>query len=181
MTKVFFICTGNLCRSPMAEGLMRHLLEERGCSDVTVSSVGTWAYDGSPATPDALETVRKSGVDLAGHRSRSIAMDELLAADVIVAMTSVHVRELASLAPEVIDRIVLMKELPEIDPLPVPDDADTEQKVDALLRGERPARRRSLDVDDPMGLPASAYERCARELREGIDVLVETICGRDSG
>ena len=175
--KVFFICTGNLCRSPMAEGLMRHQLEQRGCTEVFVSSAGTWAYDGSPATPDAVETVSKSGVDLGDHRSRPIAMDELLAADVIVAMTSVHVRELASLAPEVIDRIVLMKELREIDPMPVPDDASVEQRVDALLRGKRPPRRRSLDVDDPMGLPAHAYERTARELREGIDVLVETICG----
>jgi protein-tyrosine-phosphatase len=177
MTKVFFICTGNLCRSPMAEGMMRHALEERGCSDVEVSSAGTWAYDGSPATPEAVETVGRDGVDLSNHRSRPIAMDELLEADVVVAMTSVHVRELASLAPEVVDRIVLMKELREIDPLPVPRDARLDEKLDALMRGKRPPRRRSLDVDDPMGLPINAYDRCARELREGIDVLVETICG----
>lgn len=176
MTRVFFICTGNLCRSPMAECMMLHSLEERGCNDVHVSSAGTWAYDGNPATPDAVATVAQDGIDLSDHRSRPIEMDELLAADVIVAMTSVHVRELTSLAPEVVDRIVLMKELREIDPVSVPEDAPVDQKVDALLRGERPGRRRSLDVDDPMGLPASAYERCARELRAGIDVLVETIC-----
>lgn len=156
---------------------MHHALEERGCAEVEVSSAGTWAYVGNPATSLAVETVRRDGVDLSGHSSRPIEMDELLAADVIVAMTSVHVRELTSLAPEVVDRIVLMKELREIEPLPVPEDAGVDLKVDALLRGERPGRRRSLDVDDPMGLPASAYERCARELQQGIDVLVETICG----
>lgn len=156
---------------------MRHSLQERGCNDVHVSSAGTWAYAGNPATPDAVATVAQDGVDLSDHRSRPIEMDELLAADVIVAMTSVHVRELTSLAPEVVDRIVLMKELREIDPVSMPEDAPVDQKVAALLQGERPGRRRSLDVDDPMGLPSGAYERCARELREGIDVLVETICG----
>ena len=173
---VFFICTGNLCRSPMAEALMRHALEERGCDEIKVSSAGTWAYVGSPPTPEAVETVRERGGDLSGHGSRPIEMDELLGADIIAAMTSVHVREIAGLAPEVIDRIVLMKELPEITPLPLPTDARPEEKVESLLRGARPPRRRSLDVDDPMGLPVHAYERTARELTAGIEVLVNTLC-----
>jgi protein-tyrosine phosphatase len=160
----------------MAEGLMRHALEERGCNGINVTSAGTWAYTGSPATADAIATVGKSGVDLSAHASRPIEMDELLAADIIVAMTSVHVREIAGLAPEVIDRVVLMKELAEIKPKPVSKDARAEVRLDALLRGDRPPRRRSLDVDDPMGLPVSAYERTARELQEGIDVLVHTLC-----
>ena len=173
---VFFICTGNLCRSPMAEALMRHALEGRGCDEVKVSSAGTWAYTGSPATPEAVETVRERGGDLSTHSSRPIEMDELLAADVIVAMTSVHVREIAGLAPEVVERIVLMKELREIEPVRLPEDALPEERLTALLRGGRPPRRRALDVDDPMGLPASAYERTARELQDGIDVLVATLC-----
>jgi protein-tyrosine phosphatase len=173
---IFFICTGNLCRSPMAEAMMRRALEERGCKGVNVSSAGTWAYVGNPATPDAVETARTRGADLSAHASRPIEMDELLAADVIVAMTSVHVREIAGLAPEVIDRVVLMKELREIKPLPVAENARVEERLNALLRGDRPPRRRSLDVDDPMGLPVSAYERTARELQEGIDVLAATLC-----
>ena len=173
--KVLFVCTGNLCRSPMAEALLRHAASERGC-DLEVSSVGTWAYYGRSATPEAIETVRKRGADLSGHQSRPVEMEELQAADVIVAMTSVHVREIMSLAPDVADRIVLMKELREIQTAPVGPDGTIADKLGALLRGKRPKRRRALDVDDPMGLPVGAYERCAGELQEGVDTLIKALC-----
>ena len=176
--KILFVCTGNLCRSPMAEGLMRYLLQERGCSDVEVASVGTWAYHGSPATTEAIETLRKRGVDLEAHRSRPAEVAQLNDADVVVAMTSVHVREIASLAPEAINKVVLMKELKEIEPDELPDGAAPAERVGALLRGRRPKSRRSLDVDDPMGLPTAAYERALREIEEGLEVLAAAVCDR---
>ena len=170
------VCTGNLCRSPMAEGLLRHALAERGCSDIEVASVGTWAYVGSPATDQAVETLATKGIDLTEHRSRPVELDELRNADLIVAMTSVHVREITSLAPDVSERIVMMKELNEIEPAPLPDQPTIQHKAASLLYGHRPPRRRSLDVDDPMGLPMGAYERCVGELEEGVKVLVNTLC-----
>ena len=176
--KILFVCTGNLCRSPMAEGLMRHILQERGCSDVEVASVGTWAYDGNPATREAIETVRARGIDLEKHRSRPAEVDELREADVIVAMTSVHVREIASLAPDVVDKVVLVKELKEIEGAALRNDASSSDRLTSLLRGRRPESRRSLDVDDPMGLPGTAYERALREIEEGLEVLAAAVCDR---
>ena len=174
--KVVFVCTGNICRSPMAEALLRHGLAERGCNSIEVSSVGTWAMGGNPAMPEAVETLRALGIDLSQHRSRDVDEAEMAAADVIVVMTSVHVRELKTAVPDATPKVLMLKELTEITPAPVPDGAPARERLQALLTGTKPESRRSLDVDDPIGLPLGAYERCAKEIQAGVDVLVATLC-----
>ena len=160
----------------MAEAILRHELAARGCEGVEVASAGTWAYEGTEATSEAVSVLRERGIDLAGPRSRPLQAEDVAAADVVVAMTSVHAREILALTPEVGNRLVMMKEIPEMDvPVPWPN-ASAEDMLDALLSARRPKRRRALDVDDPMGLPRSAYERCVRDLRQGIDRLVGLLC-----
>lgn len=173
--KIVFVCTGNLCRSPMAEVLMLDAFGRRGCAGIEVSSVGTWAYEGHPAMPEAVDMMRSLEIDLSEHRSHAVVEHEMEAADLIVVMTSVHVRELTNLAPGARDKVVMLKELTEIEMSSVPE-AGREQRLAALLGGKRPEPRRSLDVDDPIGLPQSVYERCARELKEGVDLLADLLC-----
>ncbi|MGH2757775.1 MAG: hypothetical protein ACRDI3_08305 [Actinomycetota bacterium] len=172
--KILLVCTGNLCRSPMAEGILRHRLEERGC-DIEVGSVGTWASHGIPATDEAIETLRKRGIDLSSHRSRAVEAEELRSADLIVGMTSVHRREVVAIAPDVEGRFVLLKELVELaldGELP----GGAEARLERLLGAPRPEWRRALDLDDPIGKPIGAYEKTAAEIQMAMEVLVDALC-----
>ncbi len=175
--RIVFVCTGNICRSPMAEAMLRHELRGRGCDGITVVSRGTWATSGDPATDGAIAACRSRGVDLTAHRSRPVDPNELRDADLIVAMTSVHREELSRLAPGEMDKVVLLKELAELEPAG-PSGSEAADRVRALLSAERPRWRRALDVDDPIGLPFSAYERCAGDLEAGVRVLADALCPR---
>jgi protein-tyrosine phosphatase len=167
--KVVFVCTGNICRSPMGEAMLRHELAARGCTGVDVSSCGTWGLAAQPATADAVTTLGDRGIDLAAHRSRALDAAEIAAADLVIAMTSVHVREIAAEVPDALPKVRLMKEIVELD-------LEPGEGLAGLLAATRPPSRRSLDVDDPMGLPSRAYERAAGEIEAGVKVLAEVLC-----
>ena len=170
------VCTGNICRSPMAEAILRQRLAERGCDQIEVASAGTWADYGNRATPEALEVLTRRGIPFDGHRSRGVELDELAEADLVIAMTSVHLRELKAMADEVGTKLLLMKELVEME-VGETSSEDLPERLGNLLRGRRPEPRRALDLDDPMGLPVAAYERAAAEIELGVAKLVDLLCG----
>jgi protein-tyrosine-phosphatase len=170
--KVLMVCTGNICRSPMAEWLLRSELEKRGCPDVEVSSAGTWALWGSTATTEATEVMRARGIDMSLHRSQPLEVEDALNADLIVVMTSVHVREVGDLAPDARDKVVLVKQLARTIQAASPE-GDWPTR---LRRAPRPRWERKHDLDDPLGLPLFAYEKCLGYIEEGLVALAETIC-----
>ena len=84
------VCTGNTCRTPMAEALLRHALEETGVSDVTVSSAGTGAWDGAPVSEGAYLVALERGLDLSAHRARLLSREAVERADLVLTMARHH-------------------------------------------------------------------------------------------
>jgi tRNA threonylcarbamoyl adenosine modification protein (Sua5/YciO/YrdC/YwlC family) len=152
---IHFVCTGNLCRSPMAEGILRHLVAERldvpeadlPAHGVRIDSSGTAALTGDPATPPAVAAARKWGADIAGHVARPLTPSLIRDADLIVTATGYHAEVILTFAPEASGRI-------------------------------RPMRRDRRDVKDPYGRSDSAYRRCAAEIREEMTTLADEVAER---
>ncbi len=90
MTRVLLVCTGNICRSPLAEALMRQELEALGRSDIEVTSAGTGAWDGAPASEGAYLVGLEHGLDLSAHRARLLTRDVVQAADLVLTMARHH-------------------------------------------------------------------------------------------
>ncbi len=103
---ILFVCTGNICRSPMAEAIFRHRLGRR--PGWTVGSAGVAALPGMPASDEARVALKEWGIDLGRHRSRPLSADLVDAADWIVVMTAGHAQVVKRLFPEARDRVKLL-------------------------------------------------------------------------
>jgi len=101
MVRVLMVCTGNICRSPTAEGVLRSLLEERGLSDrVEVGSSGMIAYHvGEPPDPRSIQTAAARGVDISGQRARQTRGRDFEDFDYLLAMDRGHLEQLREIEP----------------------------------------------------------------------------------
>jgi protein-tyrosine-phosphatase len=88
--RILFVCSGNTCRSPLAEALFRRMLREAGRDDIGVTSAGTSAYEGAPASEGAYLVGLEAGLDLSEHRARLLDEHLVRQADLILTMGSGH-------------------------------------------------------------------------------------------
>jgi protein-tyrosine-phosphatase len=151
---VLFVCTGNTCRSPLAEALCKRLLADRlGCDPgeleargYAVQSAGIAAWPGDEASPPAVAIGPEFGIDLAAHRSRLVDAALLAAATDVIAVTHGHAAALAL-------------RFPGVGPTPV------------VLGG-------AADLDDPIGGDLDEYRACARAIRGHLDRYVSEWTGQ---
>ncbi len=113
MQNIVFICTGNICRSPMAEGYFRYRVKEIGRSNYVVSSMGTHGLNDSPATENAQATCLENGFDISSHKGRSLIGEELQKADLILCMEPMHIKFIQTFFPWNRERIFLLGAWPE--------------------------------------------------------------------
>ncbi len=132
--KVLVVCTGNSCRSPIAAGWLNRKLAGKGW---TAESAGVAAWRGAPASAEAVAVMRELGIDVSAHRSRPLTKELADGADVILAMTEDHRREIARRFPEAKAKTHLVTGF-----------------------GLGPAR----DVADPIGLPEDVYRHIRDEI-----------------
>ncbi len=189
-TKILFVCTGNICRSPMAEYMTRAIAAERGL-DVLVRSAGLTIV-GQPSPSYAVEVMEARGIDMSGHRSRRLSAMMVRSADLVVGMAGNHVREAAVLAMNRASHMGTLRELARRAERrgPRASDMGVSEWVESLTR-DRPVSQIGLggpgdDIEDPYKRRKKHYERAASEIEESLlpllDAMFPDLVGKaDSG
>jgi glycine hydroxymethyltransferase len=149
MKTVLFVCTGNICRSPMAEGLFRHAT--KGRNEFRVLSAGVGAVDGLPPSEYAVRALRELGIDISRQRSRMLTADLVNEADYIFGMTHSHVDAITLLYPQAAEKTFLLREFDE-----------------TLESYEN-------DISDPIGGSYEIYLNCRDQIEQGIASMLKFI------
>ena len=127
---LLFVCSGNTCRSAMAEALARKIAERRGIKDLNVSSAGTNAWDNVPATDEALLVGMERDIDLTGHRARKLTPAIVSEADLIFVMTPGHLEQVKQLGGRGKVHVILRRRSRSVSP----DRGRTRERIGEAVR-----------------------------------------------
>jgi len=183
MTRVLVVCTGNVCRSPIAEGLLRAAFAERMGPDAPeVASAGTMGWTGSGADPSSIRAAAERGVDISSHRAREVSDEDVARADVVVAMAPEHARAFAREAGSrtftLKELVRLLEALPETEGASLGRPSERIAEADRLRRGGFEGDPWDEGIDDPLGMPLDRFRAVAAELDAWCSRLADGLVGR---
>ena len=148
MKKLLFVCSGNTCRSPLAEGIAKKLFPDDLLKKVEISSAGSSAVDGLPASSPAIEVAGTHSIDLSNHRSTLLSRTLVKEVDLIITMGSKHRETVGIIEPSALDYTYLLTEFCDVE---------------------------CGDIPDPIGLGADEYEKTYQQLKKCILQLRDKI------
>jgi len=187
--RILFVCTGNTCRSPLAEGLLRMKVNKEGLA-VEVRSAGVSAVTGGPISRNSASILKQAGFK-EELQSLAIQPSEVNWADLILTMTVGHKRSVIGRFPDAVDKIYTLKEYVEDDELVLQAIEEREKLVaelqlkQALAQVITPVERSRVleledklpdyDISDPFGGPMAIYQQTADEIGESLDKLIAKV------
>ena len=154
MNKIMFVCTGNICRSAMAEYMFKDIVKKRNLENkYRICSSGVFAYNGQQPTDEAIIVMKEKNIDMSEHRSTNINISNVLNMNLVLCMTYIQKLQIIHRYPELEGSVYTLKEYVVY---------DNEDNKD-------------INIEDPWGLTIETYRECLEEIEKCLNKLIDII------